>query len=414
LYKKLLALAVAAAISAPVFAADDSRVNVSVYGNLDVGFGYTSKTVTNPPTTFGNPNGTVKYNLSAFELSALTPSYLGFLATEEMDGGIKAALRVETAISSSPLAGISQTGAAAPGPNGTQPQNDPTTLGNRELNLSLVFNESTIVKVGYGSTPVRDISLGYAADPGGNLIGNLLNNDVDLSSNRAFSLDVTQQITSAWKVTGSLVKYKSSSALNYPAPGTVGGLTYDNKGYQLAVQYGIGPFSVAGAFQNIKISSSFNNFGTPWAQTSDASQKIFILGASIDLGAAKLYGEHASIWNDGLYSQTVLPNGVDAVQPLQVGNGTRTYTSVGVQAPWGAVTIFAQLGMGSVKRVTTLGSAADSRNITGSTLGAKYNLSKVTFAYMSLGQTNMKAGSVDPAAVGIKVSQFALGLVHTF
>lgn len=433
--KKLLALAVAAAISAPAFAADDSKVAVSVYGILDVGYGTASKTVTNSATN-GNPGGTAKYDQSALQFSALTSSRLGFLATEEMGGGIKAAVRVETGISSNPMAGYSQTGYTTAGTvtttlvptivagalvNVVTPQSvgangttlDATTLGNRELNLSLAFAEGTTVKAGYGSTPIRDISLGYAADPGGNLVGNILNNDATLGSNRVVSLDATQQFTPALKATASLVKDKTSTTTNNPTTGAASTTSTDKNGYQLAAQYAEGALSVSGAYQNLKTGGPNTNNGATQA-TANSSTKILILGASYDLGVAKLFGEHASIKDDGSTSSTVLATGVTTAQPLLAGNGSRTYTSLGVQAPFGPVMGFAQLSTGTVSRVTTAGTAADSRKITGSTIGAKYNMSKATYAYASLGQANLKAGAVDPAAAGVKVSQFALGLVHTF
>jgi len=397
--KKLLVLAVAAAISAPAFADDNTKV--SVYGILDVGYGNESKTVTTS-TANVTPGASTKWTQSALNFSAMTSSRLGFLATEDMGDGTKATVKVETGISSNPMAGFSQTGSntagngtfgTAAGLNGTTV--DATTLGSRELNLSVAFASATTVKAGYGSTPVRDISLGYAADPGGNLIGNLLNNDATLGSNRATSLDVIQQFGPV-KAIVSLVKDKTSTT---NTAGVVG--SNDANGYLLGAEFKQDALGVSFAYQNLK--STVVNAATGLT-TADTSQKIAILGASYDFGAVKLMGEFANIKN---------ADAAAAVAP-GAGTGSRTYTSVGAQAPLGSVLAFAQVSMGTINRVTTAGVASESRKESGMTIGAKYNMSKITYAYVSVGNTNLKAGSVDATAAAVKVSQFALGLVHSF
>jgi predicted porin len=394
--KKIIALAIAAAFSAPAFA--DDNVKVSVYGMLDVGYGNEVKTVTASGAVAPNTN---KYNQSALQLSTMTSSRLGFLATEDMANGTKATLKVETGISSNAMAGFSQTGAntagtgtatTAVGANGTTL--DATTLGNRELNLALAFATETTVKAGYGSTPIRDISLGYAADPGGNLVGNLLNNDATLGSNRAVSLDVIQQFGPV-KATVSMSKDSLNKTDNAGVVSTVnaGGNT---RGYLVGAEFKQDAVAASFAYQNQ------GTMSTAGATGVDASQKIAILGASYDLGVAKIMGEFANIKND------------DKANALATGNGSRNYTSVGAQAPFGDVLAFAQVSMGKVNRVATGATASESRNASGMTLGAKYNMSKLTYAYATYGQTNLKAGAVDANATGVKVSQFALGLVHTF
>lgn len=392
--KKLIALAVAAAFSAPAFA------EVSVYGVLDAGMGKESKTVTTVAAS-------TKYDQTAIAFSTMTSSRLGFLATEDLDGGAKATLKVETGIGSNPMAGFSQTNstsattfipsAGAAAANGTTI--DATTLGNRELNLALAFAQGTTVKAGFGSTLVRDISLGYDAAPGGNLIGNILNNDATLSSNRATSVDVMQQfgaVKGIVSVSKDKLTITNSAGVTSTAGVTGGG---DTGGYLLGAEFKQDALAASFAFQDLKTTPTAAATG---AITADTSQKTFILGASFDLGVAKLFGEFSNIKNN------------DSAATSIAGTGTRTYTSLGAQAPLGAVLAFAQVSMGKVNRVTTAATASESRKETGFTVGAKYNMSKATYAYASLGQTNLKAGIVDATASGVKVSQFALGLVKTF
>jgi predicted porin len=382
-----------------------------VYGILDAGLGNESKTVTNSAANVA-PNAETKYDQTALAFSTMTSSRLGFLATEEMDGGTKATVKVETGISSNPMAGFSQTGAntagngnpATPvGANGTTI--DTTSLGNRELNVSLAFTEGTTVKAGYGSTPVRDISLGYAPDLGGNLVGNLLNNDATLGSNRSTSLDVMQQFgpvkaivsVSQDKLTNTNAAGVTSTAnaITTVAGPSVGG---DTKGTLIGAEFKQDAMAISVAYQSLK-STPTNPAGVA---SADTEQKTTIVGASYDLKVVKILAEMAQIKN------------TDGVTATAAGTGTRTYTSVGVQAPVGPATIFGQISMGKVNRVTTNGVASESRNATGMTVGAKYNMSKQTYAYVSIGNTKLNAGSVDANAAGVKVSQLALGLVKAF
>jgi len=389
--KKLIALAVAAAISAPAFA--DDGIKASVYGVLDAGYGNESKTVTPVGGT-----GT-KYDQSAFQFSAITSSRFGVLATEDIGDGTKATLKVETGIGSNSMAGFSQTGTKAAGTNGTTI--DTTSLGNRELNLAVGFAEGTTVKAGFGSTLIRDISLGYAADPGGNLIGNILNNDAALGSNRATSLDVMQQ-SGPVKVVVSVLKDFTSTTTS-----TSTSNTDKSNGYLLGAQFNQDLLSISVALQSLKSTSPMvvavpsNTATTPITlganavPATDTIQAIDVLGASYDLGAAKLIGELATISvKDNLAGVTT---------------SKRSYESIGAQVPLGQVLAFVQLSNGKVDSATV--TASDSQKITGYTVGAKYNLSKPTYAYLSAGATNLKAGT---AASAVKVSQVVLGLVHTF
>jgi predicted porin len=57
-----------------------------------------------------------------------------------------------------------------------------------------------------------------------------------------------------------------------------------------------------------------------------------------------------------------------------------------------------------------------SRDLSGFTVGGKYDFSKATYAYVSYGQTELKVGAATDNAgnIGVKSNQYALGLVKKF
>jgi len=371
--KKIIALAIAAAFSAPAFA------DVTVYGVLDVGYGDTSKTLTTPAGV------STKSGQTAFEFSQATSSRLGFVTSEDLSNGMKSTVKIETGISSNPLAGVVQTGTAAIGFNGTTI--DPTSLGNRELNLTLAFGEGTAIKAGFGSTPIRDFTFAYDSALGGNLVGNLITNDVATANNRATSVDVYHQFG----------PFKGTVGVMHNSDHTDGKTdTQKGNGYQLAGQFVQGPVSVGVAYQSVKSVTAPTTVAT-----ADVATKIAILGASYDLGVAKLTAQYANIKID------------DSVVANAVGDGKRSLANVGVSVPFGAATAFAQISTGKQDQVTTINTASNSRKLNGYTLGAKYNMSKTTWAYAAIGKTELKsaAGAAD---TGIKANQYALGLVKNF
>lgn len=392
--KKIIVLAIAALASSSSAFAD-----VSVYGILDAGYGDTNKTLTTPVT-----GATAKSGQEAIAFSQMVSSRLGFSASQEIGNGMKALVKVETGIGSNPMAGVAQTGTKAIGFNGTTL--DATTLGNRELNASLMFATGTTIKAGFGSTPVRDFGLSYdasAASFGGNLVGNLLNNDATLSSNRQTSIDVIQQF--------GPVKATVSVSRNTDYNDTTASTTKNN-GYLAAAQYVDGAASVGVAYQKL---GSYTPGGTTYSistgsivaattATTDVTTAIAMVGGSYDLGVAKLFAEYANIKTDDAQAAT---------ETSTVGVGTRSYESVGVEVPFGAALVFAQYSAGSVNQVTSKTVAANSRKTTGYTIGAKYDFNKMTAAYASFGNTKLDsdAGAGD---IGVEVKQIVAGLVYKF
>jgi predicted porin len=393
--KKIIALAIAAAFSAPAFA---DNANINIYGVLDAGYASADKTLTT------NAGVATKTGEKAIAYSTMYSSRFGVTGSEDLGDGIKGVVKVETGIGSNQMAGVSQTGTSAIAFNGTTI--DATSLGGRELWAALTFAQGTTIKAGFGSSLVRDISLGYDAAPGGNLVGNLLNNDATLGSNRVVGVTLTQDFGVV----------KASAQVSHNSDTSDGkNDVQKNNGYLLGLQYTDGPASASFAYQNLKnatnavaqvagVVPTTTSAGTPFAAAvaaTEVTQKISILAGSYDLGVAKLFAEYASIQND------------DAITTLAKGTGKRSYESIGVDVPFGTVLGFFQFSHGSMNQVATAGTASNSRSMSGYTLGAKYSLTKRTSGYVSVGNTKLDQGTA-AGETGIKVDQFALGLVHSF
>ena len=371
--KKLIALAVAATLSAPAFA------EVTVYGKLDAGYGSIKKTVSRT----GAADQTSQ--LDAIGFSQSTSSRLGFKVSEDLDGGMKISTVIESGLSSNPSAAAGYGTSAAVALNGTTI--DATSLGNREMYAKLDFGQGTAIKAGFGTSPIYEYAYAYDAALGGNFVGNLITNDAKTGGNRVVSVDAIQQFGGI-KATLGLMKNTRTS----PTVGTVASET--GSGLQGALQFNEGPLSAAVAFQSAKT-------GT-FVALSEVKTDITMLVGSYDLGVAKLFGQYANVKTN------------NAAGALTVGAGKRNFGNVGVDVPVGNFMGFAQVSFGARDEVVTVATASTSRKISGYTVGGKYSLSKRAYAYASIGETKQDAGALAVNGDGIKISQFAIGLAQVF
>jgi len=396
--KSLIALAALASVAGVA----QAQSTVTVYGVLDVGYGDNTKKIDG-----------VQQGQKALAFNNFSSSRFGLKGTEDLGAGLKAGFTIETGISSNTTTG--STGylpgtTTAPTVGGTTGTTiDATTMGGRELNATISFPTGTDLKAGFGSTAVRDIVLAYDAGNGSNAVGNILVNDTQFSSNRATQLYLSQTL-------GGL-KFGAGLAQNTT--------TQDGKndtkanGYSVAAQYTLGAFSAAAAYQNSKtatnavaavantgtLGTGVLTLGSAAVAAVDKNVKTTIVGASYDLGVAKLFAE---------YGEVKTENNTAAVI---AGEGKRSGTSVGVQVPVGKFTPYAQFSTGKVDQAQTAASAAsrESRDYKGYSVGTKYDLSKRTYAYLHYGDTKLDAGSV-PATNGkeVKNTQTTVGVVHNF
>jgi predicted porin len=325
---------------------------VNVYGKLDAGWGALGK---NTIDTAGNDVAD-KATRSSINFSQFWTSRIGFKASEDLGSGMKITSTIESGVT-----------------GGT------TSLGDRELNLALALGQGTTIKGGYGTTTLRNIAYGYDAIYGSNLIGNLL---TDTKNKNGLSTTLTARSVSI-EVAHSMGDLKLSGNLMADTTTHDGGNdTKVGNGFELGAQYAADALSVGGAYRSTK--------DTPGnASTLETTNKAFILGASFDLGVAKISGQYASV--------KVEPNTGPATTD---SNGE----SVGVDVPFmPSLTGFAQLSF--AKEKTT------DQKSTGYALGVKYDMSKSAFGYVDYGSTKMDGNA---NGTGLKATQYTIGLVQSF
>ncbi len=407
--KSLIALAALATVGAA-----QAQSSVTVYGVLDAGYSDTEKTVAG-----------VSNSQKAFSFSNYTSSRFGLRGTEDLGGGMRANFVIETGIGSHPMAGFYQTGSSASTKSGTTV--DATSVGNRELGAAISTAKGTTVSIGFGTTAVRRLVLGYDAAGGTNLIGNVLTNDALLSSNRATGLSVGQKLGD-FTVGGGITSNVDS------ADGKQDVKT--STGHILSLDYAKGKLAFGAARQVSKTNTlagssatiattsianattcsssgvctadnsagtgfKFQTISTAAAAATDVKRTIDIAGASYDLGVAKLFAQYAKVKID------------DPLTANAAGEGTRTATTLGVTAPVGKFTLHALVSEGNQNMVVSATSGAPvKRDLSGYNVGARYALSKRTFGYAAYGETKLDGTS--GITNELKTQQTTVGLVHSF
>jgi predicted porin len=394
--KNSIALAIVA-LSAPAFAAD-----VTVYGILDSGYSDTSRTVT------ATTGASLKTGKAAIAWSQCVTSRLGVVASEDLGGGLKAIVKIETGLTSNPMGGVTQGdnttfyNNGAPGgslkTNGTV--GNATSLGDRELHVTLDFGQGTALKIGFGSSPIRDFTFAYDSALQGNFVGSLITTDAVTSNNRNTAISLIQQMG---PLKASIGVMRNSDKVDNGADAEWNGGTFTGQGngYQAALQFVNKALSIGLAYQSAERTTG--TFGNA-ANTNDLTTKVLVFGVSYDFGFLKLTGQYADIKLD------------DSIATNAVGEGKRSHENIGVSVPVGAGTLFAQISKGTQDQVAAATVASVSRDLSGFTVGGKYNFTKGTYAYFSYGQSELKVGAATDNAAnkGVKANQYALGLVKVF
>ncbi|MDD5058433.1 MAG: porin [Sideroxydans sp.] len=334
--KKIIALAIAAAFSAPAMA------EVTVYGVVDAAVVSTSV------------KG-MKSDIQAIS-GGLSSSRLGVKSVEDVAGGMKAVAVVEYALDTQTAAGSASAGActvtgAAPAVVGT-PATCSVAAGSsgsgigatRQAMLALAGDFGTVA-TGYLQTTGYDFGVKY--DPtAGSAVSPLQAvtkaNGFLIGSGTAGARAPRALAYISPDMSGVTVAFNYTTDL-LGGTGNVASPT-DTKttAYLLSANYTAGPLAVGGVYANETVAGS-----------SAATE--FALGASYDLGAAKLFGTY----------QSQTPNGGSA----------STVLSGGVVAPVGAGAVAASFAKSSMKTANT--------NNTGFTIAYLQGLSKTTTAYVA-------------------------------
>lgn len=363
--KKLIALAVAGLVSAPVFA----QSNVTIYGVADAYMG------------FGNHGGN---DLAAVQSGGLSGSRLGFRGAEDLGNGLKAVFTLEQGVDIS-------NGVASPSVGGDSVFSRQALVG-----LSGAFGT---VSLGRQYAPGFDFQydalLASAISPqfilstgvGSSLsVSNFARWDNSVAYNGMFSGLKVRAIYSM--AAGEDTRTTSLAAGNWADPS-------DDDAMGLGLEYANGPLKVGAVYQMLQTASN--------AAAAD-DQTEWLLGGSYDFGAAtlalsyqdaeslgRMKGEDAKLWQLGV----IVPVGA-------AGN--------------------VHLGYGEVKADNVVGSnSAKSKSYS---LAYTHALSKRTTAYTGYNRTDNDTGlALGPIADldktglrngGENSDLFVVGVRHTF
>lgn len=338
------------ALAAVAATATVSAQSVEIYGIVDLG--YHAEKVKDNTGTLAKRTGLN---------SVVNGSRIGFRGTEDLGGGLKAGFVLEYAI---------------------QPDQDETSMANRQSFLSL--------NGGFGDVKLgRQYTLHFNNQAAGDMLGNL-----NAVAGYIGNIDGTTRINNAVTYTspsfsGVTVAAQRGFGENTRAPGE----QEDNNQQAIRIAYSAGPLAAGFATETIK-NITAQNIGVFLGQTAQvtfaasAKKEAKNLFASYDLGVAKV----ALLNQNTKYSA---PGETD----LKFSGNT-----VSASIPFGAVTAQVSTGSGKFKVAGN-----EDTKVSGFQAGARYALSKRTFAYAYTGKTEFKDSTGK-----LKFNTTSVGIRHAF
>jgi predicted porin len=172
---------------------------------------------------------------------------------------------------------------------------------------------------------------------------------------------------------------------------------YKQKG--VGIEYKVGKLQVQASTATKEITGVITTRqGTGTTEATAATDgKLNWIAANYDLGVAKVFITTAT-----REDKSTAGAKTDDVK----------LSTLGIQIPMGAITLFASMYDGDDKNTGVAGAAAtEKRDLSGMQLAARYALSKRTAAYLVTGKSEDKGAT---ANTNFKKTQTAIGLVHSF
>lgn len=401
--KSLFALAAVGAFAG----AAQAQSSVTVYGILDVGFGGTSQRGPSN-SNYSTPSiSQQKQTATSFGQSAESSSRLGFRGTEDLGGGTRAFFTLEL---------------------GVQPQGTTWAPNNRQTFVGLAQKGIGQASIGTQYTALWLNALN-PTDPGqaNNVTGNVIrpvgNNTTQVDGAQSIaatilttnSLYLATERMSGFRLSGNYIQNATDATQR-----AAGGATYSTSvggsnnfsGYSIAADYTWQKLLVAAAYSSFKQEQNATTTALSWSgafpstpvtvgSSVNTNDRQYYAGAVYDFGILKAYVNYVnrkieSSTNSNLYlSRTAQQLGVR-------GNITKTVEG------------WASVGNG---RLRQYGASEPTANFSAWQLGSNYWLSKRTNLYAIYGQSitaGVQGSAVVGAGQGAAISQYALGVRHTF
>ena len=376
--KKIMALALAAAASGTTGAAF-AQSNVTIYGNVDVGWVNTS----------GNSGATTAANRNAVQ-SAGSQSYIGFKGTEDLGNGLKSLFDLQYRISPDENTGLTQ-------------------AGHQYVGLTGGFGTAVAgyldgIRYGiYGKyNPFGNYSIGNFAS---------MTTQYDRAANAVAYISPAMNGFTLVLATATNTQGAEGSINGYHVPaGASGGNRGDDRLFSVNLQYANGPLSADLDYETTKA-----------VGYSDSRLYVITTGASYDFGPVKIGGVYDVIKGDpnsligGNIDLDSAKAGLQNLGGLAAGQSyDRRNWFIGASVPLGRTTLLGSYG--KVKDNTLSNAGADKWAI-----GVRYALSKRTELYADYAHIKNESNAafqINPngnsAGSSNGVNGIALGMKHSF
>jgi predicted porin len=431
--KKLL---IASAALAMVAGTAQAQSSVTVYGNVDIGYGETTTKTSNNLTGVTAKGVTTGLNEAGAGPGYSSSNAFGIRGTEDLGGGTKASFVLESALN----------------PAGTNagPEGANSTFGGntRQSFLELSNTKMGELRIGYQYTMEHNALAGRGISGSQNMVGTTQNmvgtlvtavagasiGTGDTAAEDAALLaaaptgakqtrnNMIQYVSPAFGPTKVIVQF--GQAENSANAGTAGALTTGQKKndmYSLGLDINSGKFTGIVGYSNLKRDTGVAASGAAVSATNlvdtrvsafnhNRKQDAYFFGGNYNLGPAKLFANYVQR-EDKVDLSSLTDANINATSVRTKGNSY----DFGVQVPVGKTTLLASIGSGERKYSITgqFGEAKD--KIDAMQLGAIYALSKRTSAYAMYGENKSKLATTDNAVnAQIKVNTVAAGLRHSF
>ncbi|AIY42738.1 Outer membrane protein [Collimonas arenae] len=283
--KSLIALAVLGVIAG----AAQAQSSVTIYGIVDTGIVYTNPVYNSSTGTTGS-----KFSVNS---GVIQGSRLGFKGVEDLGGGLKALFQLEAGFSN-------DTGALQKDPNGS------SALFRRKSVVGLGGNFGSVL-LGRQTDILDDVSQWTSVQDFGGVTGNVGHNLDRLEGTRTNN-SIRYNTPDLSGFTGSLIYGFGETA----------GQTSSGQSFGLGGQYANGPLGLFAAYYQSKLGTgnalttntsdvsllgaSFAGVGNP----GDTALKTFSLGASYQVGPARLYGNWSRVKQPLAYAPTQVTTGI--------------------------------------------------------------------------------------------------------
>lgn len=257
-----------------------AHAQVSLYGNLDVGYAHTRVKVAGDSES-----------VNAIESSLLTESYFGLKGSEDLGGGLKALFVLESPIDVDTGTASGNTFWGRNAYIGLAGGFGTVKLGNQES----VFKTEGAAFNPFGSSPLFSTT-NLLTDVTG--LGGSWQNAVGYTSTNMSGLTVSAQYSAKEGAKGDAFNYGGGA-------------------YALAVNYGAGPLALSAVYGNVKSTDATN---------TDEKQRAYLLGASYDFGVAKAFAQYGrdKFSEKGGDSETAKFYQIGAIVPVSAAGAVHT------------------------------------------------------------------------------------------